>query len=156
MVPLENAIFSDRTLNGFKTSLSFVCKQKLYSKSSNYDIVFSIFPGIHWTKSVSVACCFTSYRNLQRKFQPNHIVPVSINVRTIKVFMPSTVSVMTTKLDPFSSNPSTVPMVMMTSSNENIFRVTGHLCGKFTGPRWIPLTKASDAERWCFLWSASE
>ena len=27
---------------------------------------------------------------------------------------------------------------MMTSSNGNIFRVTGHLCGKFTGPRWIP------------------
>ena len=22
--------------------------------------------------------------------------------------------------------------------------------------RWIPLTKASDAERWCFLWSAPE
>ena len=27
---------------------------------------------------------------------------------------------------------------MMTSSNGNIFRVTGHLCGEFTGPRWIP------------------
>ena len=33
----------------------------------------------------------------------------------------------------------------MTSSNGNIFRVTGHLCGEFTGPRWIPRTKASDA-----------
>ena len=43
---------------------------------------------------------------------------------------------------------------MMTSSNGNIFRVTGHLCGEFTGPRWIPHTKASDAELWCFLWSA--
>ena len=40
---------------------------------------------------------------------------------------------------------------MMTSSNRNIFRVTGPLCGEFTGPRWIPLTKASDAELWCFL-----
>ena len=30
----------------------------------------------------------------------------------------------------------------MTSSNGNIFRVTGHLCGEFTGPRWIPRTKA--------------
>ena len=30
---------------------------------------------------------------------------------------------------------------MMTSSNGNIFRVTGHLCGKFTGPRWISRTK---------------
>ena len=27
---------------------------------------------------------------------------------------------------------------MMTSSNRNIFRVTGHLCGVFTGHRWIP------------------
>ena len=40
---------------------------------------------------------------------------------------------------------------MMTSSNGNIFRVTGHLCGKFTGPRWISHTKASDAELWCFF-----
>ena len=45
---------------------------------------------------------------------------------------------------------------MMTSSNGNIFRVTGHLCGKFTGPRWISRTKASDAELWCFLWFTSE
>ena len=33
----------------------------------------------------------------------------------------------------------------------NILRVTGHLCGEFTGPRWIPHTKGSDAELWCFL-----
>ena len=46
--------------------------------------------------------------------------------------------------------------VMMTSSNENISPVTGPLCGEFTGDRWIPLTKASDAERWCFLWSTPE
>ena len=44
--------------------------------------------------------------------------------------------------------------VMMTSSNGNIFRVTGHLCGEFIGHRWIPHTKAGDAELWCFLWSA--
>ena len=30
------------------------------------------------------------------------------------------------------------PNLMMTSSNGNIFHVTGHLCGEFTGPRWIP------------------
>ena len=30
---------------------------------------------------------------------------------------------------------------MMTSSNGNIFRVTGPLCGDFTGDRWIPLTR---------------
>ena len=27
---------------------------------------------------------------------------------------------------------------IMTSSYGNIFRVTGHLCGEFTGPRWSP------------------
>ena len=40
---------------------------------------------------------------------------------------------------------------MMTSSNGDIFRITGHLCGEFTGPRWIPRTKASDGELWCFF-----
>ena len=43
---------------------------------------------------------------------------------------------------------------MMTSSNKNIFRVTDPLCGEFTGHRWIPRTKASVAELWCFLWFA--
>ena len=42
---------------------------------------------------------------------------------------------------------------VMTSWNGNIFRVTGPLCAEFADHRWIPLTKASDAELWCFLWS---
>ena len=41
---------------------------------------------------------------------------------------------------------------MMTSSSGNFFRVTGPLCGDFTGHRWILRTEASDAELWCFLW----
>ena len=40
---------------------------------------------------------------------------------------------------------------MMTSSNGNIFRVTGVLCGEFTGHRWIPLIKASDANFYVFF-----
>ena len=43
---------------------------------------------------------------------------------------------------------------MKTSWNGNIFRVTGPLCGLFTDHRWIPRTKASDAEFGCFLSSA--
>ena len=43
---------------------------------------------------------------------------------------------------------------MMMSSNGNIFRVTGPLCGEFTGFRWNPRTKASDAELWSLLGSA--
>ena len=34
---------------------------------------------------------------------------------------------------------------MMTSSNGNIFRVSGHLCGEFIHDRWIPCTKNSGA-----------
>ena len=52
-----------------------------------------------------------------------------------------------------------LPFIMMTSSNGNIFRVTGPLFGEFIGHRWISLTKASDAELWCFLldvWSVPE
>ena len=45
---------------------------------------------------------------------------------------------------------------MMSSSNGNILRVTGPLWGESTGHRWSPLIKASDAELWCFLWSAPE
>ena len=57
----------------------------------------------------------------------------------------------TTKTQHSASHvPNTVGM--MTSPNGNIFRATGPLCGKFTSHRWIPLTKASDAELWCFLW----
>ena len=37
---------------------------------------------------------------------------------------------------------------IMTSSNGNIFRVTGHLCGEFTDNQWITHTKASDAVLW--------
>ena len=34
------------------------------------------------------------------------------------------------------------PFYMMTSSNGNIFRVIGPLCGEFTGHRWRPLTQS--------------
>ena len=39
---------------------------------------------------------------------------------------------------------------IMTSSNGNIFRITGHLCGDFTVHRSMPCTKASDTEL-CFF-----
>ena len=45
-------------------------------------------------------------------------------------------------------NRHTCSSLMMTSSNGNIFHVTGPLCGEFSGHRWIPLTKASDADLW--------
>ena len=40
-----------------------------------------------------------------------------------------------------SSAFGTATYIMMTSSNRNIFRVTGPLCGEFTCPRWVPLQR---------------
>ena len=47
---------------------------------------------------------------------------------------------------PYTHTVCPIKHGLMTSSNGNIFRVTGHLCGEFTGH-----TKASDAELWCFF-----
>ena len=47
-------------------------------------------------------------------------------------------------------------VIIMTSWNGDIFSVTDPLWGESNGHRWIPLTKASDAEIWCFLWSPPE
>ena len=45
---------------------------------------------------------------------------------------------------------------MMTSSNGNMFLVTGPLWAESTGHRWIPLIKTRDAELWCYLWLTPE
>ena len=45
---------------------------------------------------------------------------------------------------------------MMMSSNWNILHVTGPLCEESIGDRWVPLTKASDAVHWYFLWLVPE
>ena len=39
---------------------------------------------------------------------------------------------------------------------EKKLHITGPFWGESTGHRWIPLTEASDAELWCFLWSSPE
>ena len=44
-------------------------------------------------------------------------------------------------VDVFIGPPCSVGESMMTSSNGNIFGVTGHSCGEFTGDRWISRTK---------------
>ena len=45
---------------------------------------------------------------------------------------------------------SSVLTTMLTSSSGNIFRVIGHLCGEFTGHRWISRKKARDEEYPCY------
>ena len=46
------------------------------------------------------------------------------------------------------ANPCSREVIpMMTSSNGNIFRVTGPLCGEFAGHRWIPLALSAGNSR---------
>ena len=72
--------------------------------------------------------------------------PLNIGVESCR-FERSSLPPATISHQPFNTQwacPHGCPPTMMTSSNENIFHVTGPLCGEFTGDRWIPLTKASD------------
>ena len=62
----------------------------------------------------------------------------NLNNRPACLHMDSPESVKVSDWDPNLKKKSTH---MMKSSNGNIFRVTGPLCGEFTGHRWIPLTQ---------------
>ena len=72
---------------------------------------------------------------LPKEIYGTHLIPISQEVL---------------KISNCRSAENSAPWWMM-SSNGNIFRVTGHLCGEFTDHRWISRTKVSDAELWCFL-----
>ena len=65
---------------------------------------------------------------------------------------PSAGKMTTTKLEATKLEVQ-IHMHMMTSSNGNTFLITGPLCGEFTDHRWLPLTKATDAELWCFFFN---
>ena len=84
------------------------------------------------------------WRNFNRWLHPKFKV---IEMRTFGVVSDENIVKMTAFL--FEWSP--VHRAMMTSSNGNIIRVTGPLCGEFIGHRGIPLTKANDAELWCLL-----
>ena len=68
---------------------------------------------------------------------------ISTDTRLNVVFLPYTLSHYLPK----------VLIIMTMSSNGKIFCVTGPLCGEFTGHRWIPRSKASDAVR-LVIWDA--
>ena len=67
----------------------------------------------------------TEYRGNNLLFKIDHYIPVPVGMGTRET---------ETSLWASSHN-------MMTSSNGNIFHVTGPLCWEFTGHRWFPLTK---------------
>ena len=113
-----------------ETFRSFVEFILVYTVALKSPIDFEMNPQISITSSVS---CYHCSRNWDKN-----------SLGLLRVFNRITLAVIEMmEID-----------IMMTSSNGSIFRVTGLLCGEFTGHRWILHTKASGAELWCFLWSA--
>ena len=98
----------------------------------------------------------TNYKNpinIQNTHQ--HKNPINIkNTRQISSDMFAKSAIQMTQIS--TPIPLDISYSMMTSSNGNLFRVSGPLWGQSTGHRWISFTNASDAELWCFLWSAPE
>ena len=81
----------------------------------------------HYSESITI------YRNKSERPKPIKLVPPQPYL-----FMAHNLTTL-----------STAVLTMMTSSNGKIFRVTGLLWGE-------SLTKASDADLWCFLWCEQE
>ena len=106
-----------------------------------------------WVKPISekqpVTLPLITITSMLPPVSPPHIGPI-----TRKAFPCHYVFILV--IDVTDLVPNVAISIMMTSSNGKNFRVTGHLCGEFTGHRWISRRKVSDAELWCFLSSASE
>ena len=73
-----------------------------------------------------------------------------------------TISIQVQWLEPRIYELPCVPRIMHMASaivswwrhqRETFSALLALLCGEFIGHRWIPRTKASDEELWCFLWS---
>ena len=70
-----------------------------------------------------------------------YIISISLSVTSINIKGISVTKAMYScnkVRDPGDHYWDLSPHPMMTSSSENIFRVTGPLCGEITGHRWIP------------------
>ena len=85
---------------------------------------------------MNLLLCKTSYTDMRFSSTPWWIFAVTHEWITSKVIF--IVLFRTYSWDCWTPRPHT----MMTSSNGNIFRVTGPLYGEFTDHRWIPFTKA--------------
>ena len=75
-----------------------------------------------------------------RYYLLRHVTRYTLALEQIIIlwFLCKRVTALTSIINVLSNEP------MMTSSNGNIFRVSGHLCREFPGHRWIPHTRVSD------------
>ena len=87
----------------------------------------------------------------------NAILPEHFHLKCISSMGPASVSkdLLANYTDVIPTwSPRKKTFIIRWRNHENISRVTGPLCEEFIGHQWIPLTKVSDAELWCFLLSA--
>ena len=144
-VPLSNFAASAQTILLF-------CGMSLKS------IVFKLLPHLPRTNKLNSQCVHNVMIHTQRWIFYNISTPVHYNgdviILLIIQFSTALFYWIFTTIRRLCNHRAVVTYAMMTSSNGKNFRFTGHLCEEFTGHRWIPRTKASDAELWCFLWSA--
>ena len=105
-----------------------------------------------WAKNILQTCTARKIESLCN--QSDHCNQIPTTYVEAPLTLPPSICGIAPVYSWHRNNQGPVPVSdnMMTSSNGNLFRVTGHLCGEFTGPRWIPRTKASDAELWCFFY----
>ena len=80
------------------------------------------------------------------------IIFLEFHINSSYAYITFLISISSTTINRSGGNElSSIPVkdygkIMMAPLTGNIFRATGAFCGKFTGQRWIPPTKASDAE----------
>ena len=138
-----------------------------------FKIGYRDFSDVRWPPRITVSatvCSTVCSGERQRKYQSAVLLPFVRGIQWRPVNSPKKGSVIRKMIswhDVFMIYelsewiridylPICFRVLMMTSLNGNTFCVTGPLCGEFTGHRWFSLTKAIDADLWCFLWSASE
>ena len=86
---------------------------------------------------------------------PHFILSLSsLSLSCEVIHLLSQANILTAKVNNKENNEIWYYQFMMMASDGNIFCVAGPFCGEFTSHRWIPLTKASHAELWFFVWSA--
>ena len=127
---LNRECFGSFLSNWLKDS-DFTFVQAIYSK------FIDIFCGVlmfqkHFNISLKISSPYTKNMYLIKKWWHKRFHDMGVVTSDARVLLSVT---------------GTLDNFMMTSSNGSIFRVTGLLCGEFTGPRWIPRTGEFPAQR---------
>ena len=122
--------------------LHHICWECKYSRprksgySTNLCIIFTALRDSSCGLGLYVIQVYTSMRPIQSSRSPLWVVMLMTN----RLSDPSVLD-----------RSCQVKCVIMITSLNNIFHVTGLMRGEYTGHWWIPLSKASEAELLCFL-----